>query len=115
MTTRTYFLLAALMLSALGGQAQSPRPSGDNRHPIATKGYYAIGNHAERLSLGTTIRPDIVDGLPTPVSKGYYAIGDNKEKLHRHIIILKRDGAPPRPAKGYYSIGAVDPIPRPDQ
>ena len=113
MTTRIYFLSAVLIVSALGGQAQSPRPSGDNNPRFATKGYYAIGNNAERLSLGTTIRPDIVDGLPTPVSKGYYAIGDNKKKLNRHIIVLKNSGVPPRPTKGYYSIGA-DPAPEQD-
>ena len=80
---------------------QDPKPS------VITKGYYSIGNNAEKLSgpssWGLRIATD--ESYPS-IQKGYYSIGNNRKKLGKQLVV-EGDGRRSTPVitKGYYSIG----------
>jgi hypothetical protein len=67
------------------------------------KGYYSIGNNAEKLQIQRDNKP--VDGF-FRAEKGYYAMDINRRKLRKSI---KNNNAVkrriPEIKKGYYSIG----------
>ena len=73
--------------------------------PKVTKGYYAIGNNAQKLATGKSCC--IHDGsiAKRNVSKGFYAIGDNNKKLPANNNELVSGSATTPVSKGYYAIG----------
>lgn len=80
-----------------------------------TKGYYAIGNNAAKLSAPANVQ--VFTGLRAiktkaspEVTKGYYATGNNAAKLPGQIDLEEinpgsKASVMVKPAKGYYSIG----------
>ena len=70
------------------------------------KGYYGIGNNAQKLKAGKTIIPVYAsDKKVNEPAKGYYTIGNNKNKIMRPLILpLSHKKA--QVTKGYYGIGA---------
>ena len=68
-----------------------------------SKGYYSIGNNAEKLKIKGDKKS--LDSF-LRVEKGYYNIETNREKLKRHTgvnsVYRRRT---PEVKKGYYSIG----------
>ncbi len=108
MKTRIVSLGIALLLVSLAGLAQQPDSGAQIKQvsPIpVTKGYYAIGNNAQKLNMGQPVEMVPSETLYPPVKKGYYAIGDNSKKAAGHILILHKGRNLPEVKKGYYSIG----------
>jgi hypothetical protein len=81
-------------------------PKNTHQYPtVLPKGYYAIGNNAEKL--GRPSSWGITTGASYPtVPKGYYATGNNKRRLEKQRV-MAGDGKRSLPVitKGYYSIG----------
>jgi hypothetical protein len=72
--------------------------------PVVTKGYYAIGNNAQKLKRPFPAIQIQVGGSTTAVQKGYYNIGNNQDKLVAPLQTVK-PSTKPVIQKGYYSIG----------
>lgn len=71
----------------------------ENKPPrVVKKGYYAIGNNANKLASPVTIKTGT-----NKAQKGYYTIGNNQNKLEATPEVV----TPQTPViqKGYYKIG----------
>ncbi|BAV09712.1 hypothetical protein SAMN05421788_1011147 [Filimonas lacunae] len=70
------------------------------------KGYFAIGNNAQKLPVATTVAAE-QDSTAVAAQKGFYTIGDNDKKLASPRLKVKNITNSKRPViqKGYYSIG----------
>ena len=99
---KTYFTILLLAAISYGTAAQEAPQKAPNRHGKAIKkGYYSIGNNAEKLASYTN--PVVLSTTRTvtePAAKGYYAI----EPRERSVVVvdLPRNRKPI--TKGYYSI-----------
>ena len=101
---KTYFttlILAALSYGAAAQEAPQKAPIRTGR--AIQKGYYSIGNNAEKLS--SYSNPVVLSTIRTinqPAAKGYYAIAPGE----RTVVVV--DLSPNRKpiTKGYYSIGS---------
>ena len=72
---------------------------------VVKKGYYSIGNNAEKLSKPTSLRISPDESFPAP-QKGYFSIRNNNRKLGKtHNVEMDRHRSIPVIRKGYYSIG----------
>lgn len=100
-------LAASFILIGANSNAQENR-SHNNAVPTTgtpgvTKGYYAIGNNAQKLQAPTPL--GFYEGEHPEVQKGYYAIADNNKKLPRKLTIESQPvNVKPIAPKGYYSI-----------
>lgn len=73
-----------------------------------TKGYYAIGNNAEKLAKCSNCcsnNKSNVDSEKQEVNKGYYAIGNNRKQLQQGARNASSIQLRPKVQKGYYAIG----------
>jgi hypothetical protein len=80
-----------------------------------TKGYFAIGNNAAKLSAPAKVQVftglRVIKTKASPeVSKGYYATGNNAARLPGQVEFEEinpgsKSSVMVKPAKGYYSIG----------
>lgn len=86
-------------ITTVAQQKSTPASQG----PVVTKGYYAIGNNAQKL--GTTAPLPTKAVSQTAPGKGYYAIGKNSSKLPRQAAFIPLSTKRPVVTKGYYSIG----------
>lgn len=89
-----------LVLVAFISNAQTKT---NNNRPVVTKGYYAIGNHSEKLPAAVALKAAPATTQPV-VQKGYYSLESNRKKLPTSYVIEM----PKRRAtvtKGYYGIG----------
>lgn len=115
-------ILSALMLSLpFTSPAQQSSGELDTIHdcckkvntlqkPAVTKGYYAIGNNAQKLNSGSVVysacgHSAASAGNSTQPKKGYYAIGDNSTQLPNKVDRIETGEVQLRASKGYYSIG----------
>src|SRR5688572_8582588 len=81
-------------------QPSSPKP------PIVTKGFYSIGNNAEKLTT-THASNGQRNNAPSVNRKGYYAIAPNHQKLQKNTKAAGAEKLSKREIKkGYYSIGS---------
>ncbi|MCY7421004.1 MAG: hypothetical protein LH478_04590 [Chitinophagaceae bacterium] len=111
------FLIGTLLLSVVSNaqenkgccQQNNCRKHQQNK-PVISKGYYAIGNNAQKLATNSTIpiRCDSIETSATinkqTVTKGYYSIADNNNKLLRQQQKYTTT-LPSKVGKGYYAIG----------
>jgi hypothetical protein len=110
MKTLTLILTVCFLSLGFSSYAQAKTNPTDTHQypkPVVTKGYYSIGNNAEKLSMQSASRPEVTTTESYPAKqKGYYSIGDNKKKLKKQLI-AERTGKRSAPVvtKGYYSIG----------
>ena len=74
-----------------------------NNKAEVTKGYYSIGNNADKIAVSQPIPSDKV--VTPVVAKGYYSIEANNNKLSKKAVRLHAVGSRPATTKGYYSIG----------
>lgn len=91
-------LFSALTAAAQQNTAPASQP------PVVTKGYYAIGNNAQKLGAATPL-PIKAVAQPGATVKGYYAIGKNSSKLPGQAAFIPLSTKRPVATKGYYSIG----------
>lgn len=90
-------LALPFLFSATHGQ---PAPQ---QQATVTKGYYAIGDHANKLSVHTV--PPLTDSAAKTVTKGYYSIGTKNGLSTKKQGWLIRPRTKPVASKGYYTIG----------
>jgi hypothetical protein len=109
MKTLTLILTTGFLFLCFSSYAQV-KTDPENTHPypessVVTKGYYSIGNNAEKLGRSSSWGITTGDSYP-PIPKGYYSIGNNNRKLRKQLVI-KGEGKRSIPVitKGYYSIG----------
>jgi hypothetical protein len=101
---KTYFTIIILAALSYGAAAQEAPQKAPNRSGRAIqKGYYSIGNNAEKLP--SYSNPVVLTTIRTenkPAAKGYYAIAP----VERTVVAV--DLSPNRKpiTKGYYSIGS---------
>ena len=100
----TFLLFSSLLL----GQGVDHVKS--HSRQAATKGYYSIGNNAQKLSPIKWLKPDTF--LTTNITKGYHSIGSQTIKLPKKSGWFGKNIDKPLATKGYYSIG--NNIPKPD-
>lgn len=97
-----YSLGLLCLVVSIDAKSQSSKPA---NKPI--KGYYSIGNNAEKLTIQKSDVAQQFDVTTYPIiPKGYYATGAHNQKLGTKII-QGREPLQKKPAitKGYYSIG----------
>ena len=76
--------------------------------PVVSKGYYAIGDNAQKLATHSTIpiRCNSIETSATihkqTVTKGYYSIADKNDQLPQQKYITN---TPVKVVKGYYATG----------
>lgn len=72
-----YYLILpiSLLLLSLSAFCQSDERKRLQPGPRFTKGYYTIGNHAEKLNVSAWPAPDTA--VTPAIRKGYYSIGSN--------------------------------------
>jgi hypothetical protein len=75
------------------------------KSPPVTKGYYAIGNNAQKLAPSKPLHVKPVSLTGAEFNKGYYSIGKNRAKLPSEAGYIPVSGKRPVATKGYYSIG----------
>lgn len=75
--------------------------------PVVTKGYYSIGNNAQKLkSKELPIQLVEVTNINESITqKGYYSIKRNDSNRKKQFFIQVQDKKVPVINKGYYSIG----------
>ncbi|HZG25855.1 MAG TPA: hypothetical protein VEZ17_14800 [Chitinophagaceae bacterium] len=97
----TYLLLivSALLISTV---SQAQTPGKNDTKPGVTKGYYSIGDHAEKINVKLWRSPDAF--VAPRVSKGYYSMGSNNQKLKARPVWFGKPYSKPVLSKGYYSI-----------
>ena len=86
---------------AIAQQKEAPK----KQPPAVTKGYYSIGNNAQKLV--TPSHPALtteVSAQPEAPAKGYFAIGNNRKKMATRTTLVSSNRKPVV-TKGYYSIG----------
>lgn len=79
----------------------------DNPKQVVAKGYYSIGNNAQKLK-SKELPVQVVEAAETNTSaiqKGYYSIRRNDSNRKKQFIIQAGDRKAPIVSKGYYSIG----------
>jgi hypothetical protein len=96
-------LITSFLLFSIASNAQQVEPAKSGKVPAVTKGYYSIGNHAEKIPSGSRIPADTLT-IPV-VTKGFYSIEDNTKKLPKRQTWLRMSNPRPVISKGYYSIG----------
>jgi hypothetical protein len=92
-------LFASVITMAQQKEAPQQQP------PVITKGYYSIGNNAQKLvTPSAPVLTTEASAQSTAPAKGYFAIGNNRKKMatqtkinpgKRKVVVTK----------GYYSIG----------
>lgn len=101
---RIYKLVMSVILFFSAGAVMGQQKTNTaSQSPVITKGYYAIGNNAQKLAPSAPLpsRPSAVTG----VNKGYYAIGANRNKLPSQAGFIPVSKKRPVVTKGYYNIG----------
>ena len=73
--------------------------------PVVTKGYYAIGNNAQKLGTTAPLPTKAISQTSAAPGKGYYTIGKNSSKLPRQAAFIPLSTKRPVATKGYYNIG----------
>jgi hypothetical protein len=100
----TYFTIIILAALSYGTAAQEAPHKAPNRPGRAIqKGYYSIGNNAEKLS--SYSNPVVLSTTRTvaePAAKGYHAIAPRERTVVVADLALNRKPV----TKGYYSIGS---------
>lgn len=76
------------------------------KSPAVTKGYYAIGNHAQKLAPSKPLNVKPVSLTGAEFNKGYYSIGKNRRKLPSEAGYIPVSGKRAVATKGYYRIGS---------
>ena len=95
-------LLCSLMVFAQTGEGTH------ESSPRVSKGYYSIGNNAQKLKDVNGVRFTTSEAASTEINKGYYSVERNQKKLNRQKIVMQSGAtnrAVPVVTKGYYSIG----------
>jgi len=95
----TIFLFSATTAAA----QQKSAPA--SHSPVVTKGYYAIGNHAQKLGAVATLPTKAISPTSIATGKGYYAVGKNRIKLPGQAGFIPLSTKRPVVTKGYYNIG----------
>jgi hypothetical protein len=75
------------------------------KSPPVTKGYYAIGNNAQKLAPPKPLDVKPISITGAGFNKGYYAIGQNRLKLPSEAGFIPVSRKRVVATKGYYSIG----------
>jgi len=94
-------LMGLLLLSTLV-HAQT-----HNQQQTVTKGYYSIGNNAQKLK-SNKLPIHVVEATDTnalSIQKGYYSIKRTDSNRKKQFIIQVGNRTAPVVSKGYYSIG----------
>jgi hypothetical protein len=103
---RMYKLVMSVVLlfSITTVMAQQKTPPA-SQVPVVTKGYYAIGNNAQKLGVSKPLAVKPVSITGAEFNKGYYSIGKNRQKLPAEAGFIPVSTKRPVATKGYYSIG----------
>jgi hypothetical protein len=103
---RIYTLVMSVVLSfsitTAMAQDKTPRTT---QYPVVTKGYYSIGNNAQKLGISRPLAVKPVSITGAEFNKGYYSIGKNWQKLPAEAGFIPVSTTRPVATKGYYSIG----------
>lgn len=94
----------SLLLLSFSSIAQTVKNNNLKPSPLFTKGYYTIGNHAEKLKPVTLPSPDTT--VNQEASKGFYSIPSNDTMQRRKSVWYNKRSVKPTFSKGYYTIGA---------
>ena len=97
-------MFTLVLFSAITAAAQQESAPA-SKAPVVTKGYYAIGNNAQKLGTTSTLPTTTVSPTSAAPNKGYYAIGKNSSKLPRQAAFIPLSAKRPVVTKGYYNIG----------
>jgi hypothetical protein len=87
--------------SAIAQQKEEKPP----QRPAVTKGYYSIGNNAQKLAPATPLVVKPVSITAPELIKGYYSIGKNRRKLPYEDACIPLYRKRTVITKGFYSIG----------
>ncbi len=109
MKTQILILTTGFLFLCFSSYAQVKTDSKNTHHypehSVVTKGYYSIGNNAEKLSKSSSWGITTGESYPA-IQKGYFSIGNNNRKLGKQLVV-EGEGVRSMPVitKGYYSIG----------
>jgi hypothetical protein len=97
-----------LLLLAVTGMLNSLHTTAQYQKANSTKGYYSIGNNAQKLAREWSFVLVTPTGmLQKAPPKGYYSTGNHQEKLTLPPVVPAGLPAAQRTIqKGYYSIGS---------
>jgi hypothetical protein len=98
-------VMSVVLLFSITTVMGQQKPSPSSQAPIITKGYYAIGNNAQKLGVSRPLSVKPVSITGAEFNKGYYSIGKNRQKLPSEAGYIPVSTRRPVATKGYYSIG----------
>lgn len=102
MKSYTVILLTSFLILSLVSCGQQVDPGKTKKAPVL-KGYYSIGNNADKIRSTSLIDADMLTSAG--VTKGFYSIKANKGKLPKRLTWFRTTNPKPVITKGYYSIG----------